>query len=294
MTYTVALGSAAFRADYGVRYSYLAGALPSAVTSVDLCLRLGKAGLLGFYGAEHMPLAAVVAALDELRDTPFGMELPAGRESELVDRYLDAGVRCVDATGYTEPTPDLLRYRFSAGPRQLLVNVASPAAALPFLLPPESAAWTGPDPESAAWAGPDPAPRPGSVAPGLPVATDIAVLGGNVAHLLALVRLRDRLGSPTRIGYGGGLGTREGVAAAFVLGADFVVAGSVNHPTPEAGATDEVRDALAALDVATGSPVGAFNHDVRGTPLADWRARHVDVVAEYLMAGAAEILSGSR
>ncbi|MEV6525974.1 hypothetical protein AB0M43_28920 [Longispora sp. NPDC051575] len=290
MTNTVALGSAAFRADYGVRYSYLAGALPSAVTSVDLCLRLGKAGLLGFYGAEHMPLAAVVAALDELRDTPFGMELPAERESELVDRYLDAGVRCVDATGYTRPTPDLLRYRFAAGPRQLLVNVASPAAALPFLLPPEPGTWTGLDPSG-------PTRRTARADPAtdlLPVATDIAVLGGNVAHLLALVRLRDRLGSPTRIGYGGGLGTREGVAAAFVLGADFVVAGSVNHPTPEAGATDEVRDALAALDVATGSPVGAFNHDVRGTPLADWRARHVDVVAEYLMAGAAEILSGSR
>ncbi|WP_412540280.1 hypothetical protein R8Z50_31375 [Longispora sp. K20-0274] len=279
---TVTLGSAAFRADYGVKYAYLAGALPSAVTSVDLCLRLGKAGLLGFYGAEHMPLGAVDAALDELRDTPFGMELPAAHEDDLVDRYLAAGVRYVDATGYSEPTPALLRYRFAAGPRQLLLNVASPAAAEAFLRPPSGAALraAGLAPE-ASDAGP-------------PVATDIAVLGGNVAHLLALVRMRDRLGSPTRIGYGGGLGTPEGVAAAFVLGADFVVAGSVNHPTPEAGATDEVRDALAALDVSSGSPVGAFNHDVRGTHLADWRNRHVDVIADHLMAGAARILSGSR
>ncbi|MBG6138642.1 hypothetical protein [Longispora fulva] len=273
---TSTLGSAAFRADYGVRHAYLAGALPSAVTSVELCLRLGTSGLLGFYGAEHMPLAAVDAALDELRGTPFGMELPAAHEADLVDRYLDAGVRFVDATGYTAVTPDLLRYRFSAGPRQLLVNVASPAAAEPFLRP----------------------LPPGAGLPvdvlGLPVATDIAVLGGNVAHLLALVRMRDRFGSPTRIGYGGGLGTPEGVAAAFLLGADFVVAGSVNHPTPEAGATDEARDALAALDVSSGSPVGAFNHDVRGTPLADWRNRHVDVLADHLMAGAARILAGSR
>ncbi|MGQ4336339.1 hypothetical protein [Streptomyces hayashii] len=52
-----------------------------------------------------------------------------------------------------------------------------------------------------------------------------------------------------RVGACGGLGTPEAVAAAFVLGADFVVTGSVNQCSPQAGTSDAVKDLLAAVDV---------------------------------------------
>ncbi|HEX8092331.1 MAG TPA: hypothetical protein VF542_00785, partial [Jatrophihabitans sp.] len=41
----------------------------------------------------------------------------------------------------------------------------------------------------------------------------------------------------------------ESAAAAFVLGADFVVTGSINQCSPEAGTSDAVKDLLAGLDV---------------------------------------------
>jgi trans-AT polyketide synthase/acyltransferase/oxidoreductase domain-containing protein len=61
-----------------------------------------------------------------------------------------------------------------------------------------------------------------------------------------------------RIGASGGLGTPEAVAAAFVLGTDFVVTGSVNQCSPEAGTSSAVKDLLSTLDVwdTTYAPAG--------------------------------------
>ena len=42
--------------------------------------------------------------------------------------------------------------------------------------------------------------------------------------------------------------------------------------------------------VHCGPAMGAFNRLVAGTDLADWRNRHVDVIAERLMHGAADLL----
>ncbi|NGO72509.1 2-nitropropane dioxygenase, partial [Streptomyces sp. SB3404] len=46
------------------------------------------------------------------------------------------------------------------------------------------------------------------------------------------------------VGEAGGLGTPEAVAAAFAMGADFVLTGSVNQCTVEAGTSDAVKDRL--------------------------------------------------
>lgn len=44
------------------------------------------------------------------------------------------------------------------------------------------------------------------------------------------------------------------------------------------------------FQIQCGPAIGAFNHHVRGTPMEDWRDRHVDAIAEALMTGAAEVL----
>jgi trans-AT polyketide synthase/acyltransferase/oxidoreductase domain-containing protein len=98
----------------------------------------------------------------------------------------------------------------------------------------------------------------------MPVAADVCVesdsgghtdAGSPYALMPAMARLRDELSArhgyptPVRLGAAGGLGSPESVAAAFVLGADFVVTGSVNQCSPEAGTSDAVKDLLATLDV---------------------------------------------
>jgi trans-AT polyketide synthase/acyltransferase/oxidoreductase domain-containing protein len=47
----------------------------------------------------------------------------------------------------------------------------------------------------------------------------------------------------------------------------------------------------ANYQVHTGPAIGAFNRLVRGTELAEWRERHVDLVAQRLMTGAAAVLT---
>ena len=52
------------------------------------------------------------------------------------------------------------------------------------------------------------------------------------------------------MGAAGGLGTPGAVAAAFALGADYVLTGTVNQATLEAGISGAAREMLAAADAA--------------------------------------------
>ena len=71
----------------------------------------------------------------------------------------------------------------------------------------------------------------------------------------AFVRLRDQYMARFRyphtiaVGAAGGIGTPEAAAAAFILGADFVLTGSINQCTPEAGNSEPVKDLLEQMDV---------------------------------------------
>ncbi|MGQ4426350.1 PfaD family polyunsaturated fatty acid/polyketide biosynthesis protein, partial [Streptomyces violaceoruber] len=99
----------------------------------------------------------------------------------------------------------------------------------------------------------------------VPVAEDITVEADSGGHtdnrplsvlLPRIAALRDtvcrRFGyrRPVRLGAAGGLGTPDAVAAAFALGASYVVTGSVNQTAVEAGLSDEAKAMLCDADVA--------------------------------------------
>lgn len=52
-----------------------------------------------------------------------------------------------------------------------------------------------------------------------------------------------------RIGLAGGIGTPQAAAAAFVMGADFILTGSINQCTVEAGISDTVKTMLSEMNV---------------------------------------------
>lgn len=272
------LGSADFRRDYGVRYAYLAGAMFKGVASTALVVRLARAGLMGFFGAGGLTLKEIDTAIREIRaqlgaGARFGMNLLAtpgdpAAERETVALYLRHDVRDVEAAGYTQPTAGVVRFRFAgahrsldgtpAAVRRIVAKVSRPEVAAAFLRPPApgvlaalvaDGGLTAEEAEVASW---------------LPVASDVCVeadsgghtdAGSPYALMPAMRRLRDeavtRYGCPggVRLGAAGGIGSPESVAAAFVMGADFVVTGSVNQCTPEAGTSDAVKDLLAQMDV---------------------------------------------
>src|SRR5213078_1375618 len=171
--------------------------------------------------------------------------------------------RYVEAAAYTRVTAPLVLFRYRGGvPRHIVAKVSRPEVATAFMQPPPETILRQLVAEGALTEAEAQAARR------FPVSADVCVEADSAGHtdggvalvlLPRMTRLRDelmdRFGYPDRIrvGASGGLGSPEAVAAAFLLGADFVVTGSVNQCSPQAG-----NYLLAGLDVqdTTYAPAG--------------------------------------
>ena len=95
-----------------------------------------------------------------------------------------------------------------------------------------------------------------------------------------------------RVGAAGGLSTPSALAAAFAMGAAYVVTGSVNQACIESGSCSTVRRLLSQAEqadtaMAPAADMGAFNEWVKGTSLEKPENRRVEYVAKSLLYGAA-------
>ncbi|MEV4432744.1 ACP S-malonyltransferase [Streptomyces sp. NPDC049585] len=269
------LGSQAFRRHHGVRLAYAAGSMRRGIGSVELVARMARAGLLSYFGASGLAPAEVAAAIGRIResagaDAPFGVGVTHDpfdprAEDELVDVLIRHDVRRVEAATHVEVTPALVRHRLTGArvladgtvhaPRTILAKVTRPDAARLFLAPPPAAlvrqlVGQGLLTEQEAAAGQHVALADDVCAVG--DCGDHSDLGTLWALLPALRRLRAELGGvaeAVRIGAGGGIGAPESAAACFVLGADFVLTGSVNLCTAESGMSVVAKDLLQETDV---------------------------------------------
>jgi PfaD family protein len=117
-------------------------------------------------------------------------------------------------------------------------------------------------------------PEQARLAAHVPVAQDVtgeADSGGHtdnrpaITLIPTLLALRDRLqqqhgfAQPLRVGAGGGIATPASAAAAFAMGAAYVLTGSINQACVESGSSDSVREMLAHAEQA----------DVAMAPAAD-------------------------
>ncbi|GAA5207386.1 enoyl-CoA hydratase/isomerase [Streptomyces thinghirensis] len=285
-----ALGSPHFRAAHGVDYAYAAGAMYKGIASVDLVIALGNAGMLGFFGTGGLPLDEIDDAITRIRKEldpgrAFGMNLlnspdDPDLEDRTVELYLRHGVRSVEASAYLRPTLPLVHYRL-AGLRtdaegrlrqdhHIVAKVSRTEVAEHFLRPaPEPLVRRLLDDGRIT-------PEQAELGARLPLAQDLCVEadsaghtdGGNAYVLMPAMRaLRDRVTheqgyseeNGARVGAAGGIGTPEAALAALTLGADFLVTGSINQCTVEAGTSDAVKDLLQGLGV----------HDTEYAPAGD-------------------------
>jgi hypothetical protein len=114
------LGDPAFRATYGLDYAYMTGAMANAIASEEMVIALGKARLLGSFGAGGLPPQRLEAAIHTIQaalpDSPYAFNLihspnePA-LERGAVELYLKHGVRTIEASAYLRLTPHVVRYR---------------------------------------------------------------------------------------------------------------------------------------------------------------------------------------
>jgi trans-AT polyketide synthase/acyltransferase/oxidoreductase domain-containing protein len=248
------------------------------IASPALVVALGKAGLLGFLGSGGLGATALEVAIDEIRSRlrpgdPFGVNVVASAlnpelELRMAKVLVERSVPVIEAGGFTRVTPSLVLLRLKGArrrsdgsvelARRLMGKVSRVESASLFMQPPPVAA------VSRLRESGDLTASEASLAGDIAMADDICVeadSGGHTDQGVAyaifppIVALRDRMASERRacarirIGAAGGIGTPEAVAAAFMLGAQFVLTGSINQCTAEAGTGDAVKDLLQAVDV---------------------------------------------
>ncbi len=272
------LGDATFRRDHGLRYAYVAGAMANGIASVELVEAMARGGMLGFFGAAGLGPERVASAVDRLQreipGLPFGVNLihspnEPDIEAAVAELLNHRGVRLIEASAYLRLTMPVVRYRVAgihrdaAGsiitPNRIIAKVSRVEVATQFFSPPpaemlnelvRTGELTG---EQAA------------LAAQIPVAQDVTGEADSAGHtdnrplvtlLPTLLALRDRLqakfgyAQPLRVGAAGGLSTPSGLAAAFAMGAAYVVTGSVNQACVESGSSDVVRKMLAQAEQA--------------------------------------------
>lgn len=271
------IGSRAFCDTFGLRYPYVSGAMYQGIASTDIVVRMARAGLLGFFGAAGLPTSEIRAAIQKIRS-----EIPSGAafginfiahinrpylEDELTDVLLEEGVRVVEASAFMEVTQALVRYRAKGLKREngtvradnkVIAKVSRPDVAAQFLSSaPEQLIEKLLQARSIT-------AEEAELLRQVPMADAICVESDSGGHtdqgmpfalIPPILKLRDEAEQhfkgfgPLFVGAAGGIGTPEAAAAVLVLGADFIVTGSINQCTVEAGTSDAVKDMLEGINV---------------------------------------------
>jgi PfaD family protein len=266
------LGDPGFCAELGIRYPYIGGSMAKGISSAKMAEELGKAGMLGFFGAAGLPFHEVEAAVDRLSSSmngkPFGFNLihsphEPDLEEELVSLYIKKGVRLIEASAFLALTLTLVRYRVHGihrlpdgsvhAPNRIIAKVSREELAARFFSPPpekflKELISRGEISEEQA-----------ALAAEIPMAqyvTAEADSGGHTDNRPAIVlfptikslaeRMQKEFGYSCRlaVGLGGGISTPASAAAAFAMGAAYIMTGSVNQACIESGTSDAVREML--------------------------------------------------
>ncbi|MCL6590823.1 MAG: ACP S-malonyltransferase [Firmicutes bacterium] len=272
------LGSSEFKKDYNIKYAYLTGGMYRGIASKEVVLKMGNAGMMGFLGTGGWELSKIES---EIRD--IQREFSAGQaygvnflynptepvmEEKIIDLFLALGVKVIEASAFMSVTPSLVRYHAKGLKRDQTGKVITTNKIIAKLSRPEVAeAFLSPAPErilTKLLAANMITLEEAELSKMIPVADDICAeadsgghTDGAVAYALvpAMIKLRDEMmrkyqyPKKVRVGAAGGIGTPEAAAAAFVLGADFVVTGSINQCTVEAGTSDTVKDLLQQMNI---------------------------------------------
>lgn len=314
------LGDRAFLETHQLRFAYMGGSMARGIATTDLAIALARAGAMGMFGAAGLRPADIEAAIDRMsaaldpQGLSWGCNLihspnePA-LEDELVALYLRRDVRRVEASAFMRLTPAVVRYacsglrRGTSGevirPRHLFAKVSREEIARHFLSPAPEAILRQLVAEGKL------SDDEALLARDVPLAEQIIVEADSGGHtdnrplpalFPVIARLRDTLAAqhgytrPIHVGAAGGLGTPEAVAAAFALGAAFVVLGSVHQGCVESGVSDDSRALLAQAgpaDVAMTASADMFEIGVkvqvlsRGTMMAVRGNQLYDLYKKY-------------
>jgi PfaD family protein len=288
------LGDAGFKKTYRVHCAYYAGSMANGIASVEMVVALGNAGLLASFGAAGLARPRLESAIQSIQtalpDGPFAANLihspsEEAMENNAVEIYLQQGVHVVEASAFIDLTPSIVYYR-AAGLSQsgdgrvqisnhVIAKVSRREVATKFMQPaPENML------DQLVSEG-HITPQQAELAKQVPMADDITVEADSGGHtdnrplvclLPTMLALRDEIQAkynypvPVRVGAAGGISTPASALAAFMMGAAYIVTGSVNQSCVEAGASEHTRRLLAQAgmtDVAMAPSADMFEMGVK-------------------------------
>ncbi len=276
------LGDRSFTEVHGCRFPYVVGEMANGIATAEMVIAAHRAGLLGFFGAAGLPPARVEAAIDTIEAAlrgadnadSWGINLihsphEPDLEMDIVSLYLRRGVTRVSASAYMDLTPMVVRYAASGltekGGRitrknRVFAKISRPETAARFLSPMPKAMLDELVAQGHLTA------DEARLAARISVASDITVEADSGGHtdnqalpcvfpavkqlaleLSARHDLAALTGEPIRVGAAGGLGTPDAVAAAFAMGAAYVLTGSVNQSAVESGLSPKGRQLLGGV-----------------------------------------------
>jgi trans-AT polyketide synthase, acyltransferase and oxidoreductase domains len=271
------LGDPTFQTFHGVKYAYAAGAMAGGIASADLVIALGKAKILSSFGAGGLPPHRIEAAIQRIQQAlpvgPYAFNLihspndPA-MERRAVELYIANGVKTVEASAFLDLTPNIVYYR-AAGlsldsanriqiRHKVIAKVSRREVATKFLQPAPTKMLRELVAQGLI------TEQQASLAEQVPMADDLTVEADSGGHtdnrplvclLPSLIALRDEIqaqyayADPVRVGVAGGIGTPQSALAAFMMGAAYVVTGSINQACVESAACDHTKQLLAQAEM---------------------------------------------
>ena len=281
------LGDPNFLEFHNVKYAYMTGAMANGIASEEMVIALGKENILSSFGAGGLIPNRIEKAINTiqaaLHDQPYCFNLihspsELAIEKETVNLYLKYNVHTVEASAFLDLTPSIVHYRVaglslnSANQieikNKIIAKISRQEVATKFLQPaPEKhlklLVSQGLITELQA-----------KLALQVPMADDITVEADSGGHtdnrplvclLPSIIALRDQIQAqynyeiPVRVGAAGGIGTPQSALGAFMMGAAYVVTGSINQSCREAGACEHTKRLLSQAEMA----------DVMMAPAAD-------------------------
>ncbi len=267
------LGDPGFKSDYGLRYAYICGAMANGITSTEMVEAAGNAGMMGFFGAGGLSIEQIETAIERLQacpgKKPFGFNLihspnDTVLEQKTVDLYIAKGVHLVSASAYLDITTPLVQYRIHGihrngqgtiiCPNRVIAKVSREEVARKFFSPPSEKHLQHLLNQGVITT------EQAELARQIPMSQDLtaeADSGGHTDNRPALslfptmkaikmeMARQHGYDMELRVGLAGGIATPESAAAAFSMGAAYILTGSVNQSCVEADTSLLVKKMLA-------------------------------------------------
>lgn len=272
------LGSAEFRNKYKVKYSYVTGGMYRGVSSKEMVVKLAREGILSFLGCGGLKTQIIKDGVKYIKgklsnNETFGLNIThnssqRSNDGEIINIAINNNIKVIEASAFLYITPELVKYRLkgirkNANGRimtenKIIAKLSRPEICELFISPPpikivNKLLEEGQITEEEA-----------KYSCEISMAEDICVeadsgghTDGAVAYAIVPTIIRQKNEAMNKFGYknnieigvAGGIGTPEAAAASFLLGADFIVTGSINQCTVEAGTSDLVKDLLQDINV---------------------------------------------